>query len=267
MSTSQDRDNPFAPPTAAVLEPAGNEAGQYIPGGRKVPAARGVAWFGEGWEIFKRAPGTWILIFIVFVLLSIVLAVVPLGSLVSSVIYPAFTAGFMIGCKALEEGGTLEVGHLFAGFRKNVGSLMLVGVLYLVGMMLIGVLAGIGAALLIPALTSKGMDAGDFSTLMIMLPLIALIALVVMAAMLPLMMALWFAPALVVFHDAQPMDAMRSSFQGSLKNIGAFTLYGLVGLALALAAALPFGLGFLVFGPLIWCTIYTGYRDIFLQRE
>jgi uncharacterized membrane protein len=63
------------------------------------------------------------------------------------------------------------------------------------------------------------------------------------------------------------MDAMRSSFQGSLKNIGAFTLYGLVGLALALVAALPFGLGFLVFGPLIWCTIYTGYRDIFLQRE
>jgi uncharacterized membrane protein len=266
MSTT-DRDNPFAPPTAAVLEPAAREEGQYIPGGRKVPAGRGVTWFSEAWDIFKRAPGTWVVIFIVFVLISIVLAIIPLGSLVSSIIYPAFTAGFMIGCKTVEEGGTLEIGHLFAGFKKNVGSLMLVGVLYLVGVMVIGLLAGIGAALLIPAIATSGVNASDFSTMMVMLPVIALIALVVMAAMLPLIMALWFAPALVVFHDAQPMEAMRSSFQGSLKNFVPFLVYGLLGLLFAFLAVLPFGLGFLIFAPVLWCSIYTSYRDIFVQRD
>jgi uncharacterized membrane protein len=266
MSTS-DRDNPFAPPTAAVLEPAAREMGEYVPGGRKVPASRGSAWFGEGWDLFKRAPGTWIVILIVFMLLSIVLAIIPLGSLVSSIIYPAFSAGLMIGCRTLEEGGQLRLSHLFAGFKKNVGSLMLVGVLYLVGMMLIGLLAGIGAALLIPAMMGSGAMPSDFGSMMVMLPMIALIALVVMAAMLPLMMALWFAPALVIFHDAQPMEAMRSSFQGSLRNFVPFLVYGLLALLFALLAALPFGLGFLIYGPLIWCSIYTGYRDIFLKHD
>jgi uncharacterized membrane protein len=241
--------------------------GEYVPGGRKVPASRGSAWFGEGWDLFKRAPGTWIVILIVFMLLSIVLAIIPLGSLVSSIIYPAFSAGLMIGCRTLEEGGQLRLSHLFAGFKKNVGSLMLVGVLYLVGMMLIGLLAGIGAALLIPAMMGSGAMPSDFGSMMVMLPMIALIALVVMAAMLPLMMALWFAPALVIFHDAQPMEAMRSSFQGSLRNFVPFLVYGLLALLFALLAALPFGLGFLIYGPLIWCSIYTGYRDIFLKHD
>lgn len=265
MSTSQDRDNPFAPPTAAVLEPAAPELGQYMPGGRKVAAGRGVSWFGEAWDLFKRSPGNWILILIVFVLISIVLAIVPLGSLVSNVIYPVFTGGILIGCRSLEEGGSLEVAHLFAGFKKNVGPLLLLGVLYLVGVVLIAVVVGVVMALGIPAFTTLGSGASDFRGLMSMAPFIALLVLLVLAAMLPLIMALWFAPALVVFHDVQPMAAMRSSFQGCLKNFVPFLVYGVVGLLLAIVAVLPLGLGFLVLGPVIWCTIYTGYRDIFVQ--
>src|SRR5258708_13405286 len=85
MSTSQDRDNPFAPPTAAVLEPAALGLGQYVPGGRKVPAGRGVAWFGEAWDLFKRSPRKWVVILIAFLLISIVLAVLPLRSHVNPV--------------------------------------------------------------------------------------------------------------------------------------------------------------------------------------
>jgi len=267
MSTSQDRDNPFAPPTAAVLEPAALELGQYLPGGRKVPAGRGVAWFGEAWDLFKRSPGKWIVILIVFLLISIVLAVVPLGSIVSNIITPVFTAGILIGCRTIEAGGSLEVGHLFAGFKKNAGPLLLLGVLYLVGMMLIAVVIGIVMALVLPAFVGTAGLPKDFGGMMSMAPFIVLMVLLVLAAMLPLIMALWFAPALVIFHDVQPMAAMRSSFEGCLKNFVPFLVYGVVGLVLAILAALPVGLGLLVLGPVIWCTIYTGYRDIFLQRE
>lgn len=258
-------DNPYAPPKAAVLEPAAAQIGTYIPDGRKVVASRGVAWYSEAWTLFKGAPGTWVLICVIFIVLSILLAIIPMGSLLSSIAYPAVAAGLMLGCRSIEEGSGLTVGHLFAGFKKNVGSLILVGVLYLVGTMLVGLFAGIGGALLIPSMLSQGFNPSDFSTLVTLLPFILLIALVVMALMLPLIMAIWFAPALVVFHDLAPMAAMKASFHGSLKNIVPFLLYGVVGLVLAILAMIPVGLGMLVWIPLLWASIYTGYRDIFVK--
>ncbi len=265
MSIPRDDDNPFAPPKAAVLE-AESPDGELVPGGQKVAISRGIEWFGEGWRLFKASPGIWVVIFIVFTVLSLVLAIIPGGSLVSSLCYPAVVAGIMIGCRSLDEGGTLQVGHLFAGFKKNVGNLMLVGILYLVGMMLIGFIAGIGIAVMIPfAMGGTNFNPNDFSSLMAMAPWFALIVLVALAFMLPLIMALWFAPALVVFHDMQPMAAMRSSFQGCLKNFVPFLVFGVVSFFLGLLALVPFGLGLLVFGPLMWGTMYAGYRDIFVR--
>lgn len=262
MSISND--NPFAPPKAPLDAPVSD--GDYLREGRKLTAGRGVAWFSEGWEIFKRAPGTWVLIFIVFALISLVFAIIPLGSLVTSVAYPVVAAGLMIGCRELEEGGTLRVGHLFEGFKKNAGNLFLVGVLYLVGAMAIGFIVGIGAALMIPAFMGGTMPADGMSAVMRMAPVILLIVLIALALMLPLFMAVWFAPALVVFHDEQPMAAMKASFKGCLRNFVPFLIYGIVGFGLAIVAMIPFGLGLLVLAPLVWASMYTGYRDIYLER-
>jgi len=156
---------------------------------------------------------------------------------------------------------------MFEGFKKNAGNLALVGVLYLVGTMLIGLFIGIGAAILIPALALSGaVNPNDMSSLLTLVPVIILIVLVALALMLPLFMAIWFAPALVVFHDVQPMAAMKMSFQGALKNIVPFLVYGIVGFALAIVAVIPLGLGMLVWAPLLWASIYTSYRDIYLKR-
>ena len=265
MSVSRDDDNPFAPPKAAVLE-AEHPDGEFIPDGQKVETGRGLAWFGEGWDLFKSSPGIWVLMFVVFFLLSAVLGIIPLGSLVSSLLFPVVMGGVMLGCRELEHGGKLELAHLFAGFKKNTGSLLLVGVLYMVGMMLIGFIAGIAAALMIPLMMGSNFNADDFSSMMSMAPWILLVVLVVLALMMPLIMALWFAPALVVFHDVQPMASMRSSFQGCLRNFVPFLAYGIVAFLLGILALLPLGLGLLVYGPLLWGTMYAGYRDIFVRR-
>ena len=42
----------------------------------------------------------------------------------------------MLGCKAQDQGGTLELAHLFAGFKRRTGDLVLVGVFNLVGWVL-----------------------------------------------------------------------------------------------------------------------------------
>ena len=267
MSISNDRDNPFAPPKAAVLE-AAQEHGEFVPEGRKLPSGRGTAWFSEAWAIFRQSPGVWVLLFVIFIVLSLLFAIIPLGGIVSSIAYPAVAAGLMIGCRDLEEGASLRVGHLFEGFKRNVGSLLLVGVLYLVSVVLISFLVGIGVALAIPAMMGPlGADSvQNLTKIGMMLPLMALVFLVVLALMLPLFMAIWFAPALVVFHDLQPIAAMKASFFACLRNIVPFLVYGLVGLLFSIVALIPLGLGFLVFGPVLWITMYTGYRDIFLER-
>jgi uncharacterized membrane protein len=58
---------------------------------------------------------------------------------------------------------------------------------------------------------------------------------------------------------------MKESFQGCLKNALPFLIYGLVGLVAAVVAAIPFGLGWLVFGPVLMASVYTAYKDIYLE--
>jgi uncharacterized membrane protein len=45
-----------------------------------------------------------------------------------------------------------------------------------------------------------------------------------------------------------------------------FLVYGIVGFLLAIVAVIPLGLGLLVLGPVMWGTMYVGYRDIFVRR-
>ena len=90
-----------------------------------------------------------------------------------------------------------------------------------------------------------------------------LAVLAAFALALPLYMALWFAPALIVFDNLKPVDAMKASFFACLKNMVPFLLYSIILLVLCVIAAIPLCLGFLVLGPVIIASIYAGYRDVF----
>ncbi len=271
MPTPVDPRNPFEPPKAAVLEAASGAEGGLILEGRKVTPGRGRAWWGEAWELYKGSPGLWTLMFIVFMVLMLLMAIIPLGSLVSYLLYPVFFAGIMLGCRSVEEGQPLGMGHLFAGFKQaNTGSLVMVGLLYIVGLIVVTIVAIVPMLLFIPFIAPTIAASGDADpgTIMaLLIPLTILFVLLIIALSLPLIMALWFAPALVVFHGLQPMAAMKASFMGCLRNFVPFLVYGVVGLGLFILAMIPLGLGLLVASPVLWATMYTGYQDIFLQRD
>jgi len=76
-------------------------------------------------------------------------------------------------------------------------------------------------------------------------------------------MAFWFAPILIAVHNLPPVDAMKASFVACLKNVLPFLVYGVIGMALAVVAAIPFFLGLIVLVPVLVASIYTSYRDIF----
>jgi hypothetical protein len=44
---------------------------------RVVEAGRGFAWWSEGWRIFRSSMGTWIGVFIVYVIVSALVSIVP----------------------------------------------------------------------------------------------------------------------------------------------------------------------------------------------
>ena len=79
----------------------------------------------------------------------------------------------------------------------------------------------------------------------------------------PLTMALWFAPALVMLSDMAALDAMKASFAGCLRNWLPFLVYSLVLCVLLVLVPLTLGLALLAFIPVMTASIYLSYRDIF----
>jgi uncharacterized membrane protein len=234
-----------------------------------VAAGNGLAWWTEGWRLFAASPWVWIAMTLAFIVITILLSLVPfIGSFASTVLSPALVAGMMAGCRALDRGGELTINHLFAGFSERLGSLLIVGLLCLAGTVVILV------AMVAVAVGTIGMSgisalmAGDpIQGGLTMLATLGIGAMVATLAgtliALPLMMAYWFAPALVMLRNDEPLAAMKASFVACLVNVWPMLVYSLVGLALAIGATIPLGLGWLVLAPVFAASIYASYKDIF----
>ena len=253
--------NPYAAPKAAVADETVVIDADFVPGGQSRPIGRGWRWIAEAWELFKRQPGMWIGTVLLLFVIMIGAAFIPfIGGLFMTLFGPVFGAGIVIGCKALDSGEELEIGHLFAGFRERTGTLVSVGAIYLaaslVVMLVVGLTMGVGMSAMMGQATPQ--DVAGMGLTMV------LAMLIMFALLLPLIMAIWFAAPLVVFHDHGAWDAMKGSFSGCLKNILPFLWYSVVLTLLALVASLPLMLGWLVLGPVLAASLYTSYRDIYL---
>lgn len=256
MSATQVQGLPPTPP----IDP---EITLVLPG-RGLAAGAGWGWIAEGWGLFMRAPLMWIVSIVVLIVIAIVVNIVPLiGTLAFQLLQGVFAAGFVVACRSLEKGGEFELEHLFAGFTKHLGSLLVVGLLFLVGWIAIALvfMAFVGLSILTAVMT------GDASTALAALAAsagsMALGVLVVVGLTVPLMAAYWFAPALVMMHGMSPAAAMKESFFACFRNFVPFLLYGLVMTVGAFLAVLPFGLGLLVWFPIAIASTYVAYRQIF----
>lgn len=228
---------------------------------RTVSNDYGWRWITQGFLLFRKNPIIWIVLTTTLFSIGFALSLVPvIGQLLFTLASPVFVAGLMEGCRALSKSGDLEISHLFSGFQKNPGPLVTLGGIYLVGQVLIlGAMLAAGG----PAIYSLFMgteEAVDYNEAVsaMLLPL-----LLGMALSVPLMMALWFAPALVQFDGVSPLNSISASFYACLANIVPFVVYGVVLFALAFLAAIPFMLGFLVLIPVIIASVYESYLDIF----
>lgn len=239
---------------------------------RAVDAGNGWSWLANGFDHFRKNPGAWIVVVIAWTVVSLGLSLVPvLGGLAVSLLAPLFTAGVMIGCQAQDEGNDFQVNHLIAGFSKNPGQLLIIGLVYLAASFVIVVfmVAIVGGTMFL-SVDTEALRTGDPAAMQGIFEnweVIIIGGLLGLLLFIPTMMLYWFAPALVALHDIPGLQAMGMSFRGCLKNILPFLVYGIIAVFLTILAVIPVFLGLLVVVPMIIASIYTAYRDIFFNQD
>jgi uncharacterized membrane protein len=254
-------DNPYNAPQADLYEPQDGE----MTGPKGVPAGHGWAWLVKGWWHFKQNPIAWVVGMVVWFLIAMVVSLIPMiGGMILNLFTPVIIAGFIIGCRAQDDGEEFTINHIFTGFSNNMGQLVLVGLIYFgaVFLLTIFMMAGLFGMIGMQSMASEN---PDMMMAMLLSPGFLIALLLGVLIMIPVMMAYMFAPALVALDDIKALSAMKLSFIGCLKNLLPLTVYGLLAIMLIFVGTLPLGLGLLIVFPLLTASLYSAYRDIYFD--
>ncbi len=286
-------ENPYAAPQANLeQEGAAGENNFVYP--QKRPFKNGIRWLLDGFALFKSKPVPWIVSVLIFGFVSTIMSIIPfIGSIIANILNPVFFAGFMIGAKEQDQGGSIRIGHVFAGFSNNFGQLILFGLLYFVTILLVFGLIGVVFVLIFVAGGLGSMNFADpstFASLASISPIvISLIVLISMFVTVPIMMAYYFGPALISINQATIFDAIKMSFRACLSNMLPFLLYGITCMGLFIVFALIIGGVFalssmllnkigiiigvivmiimmLAIMPIFFASTYAAYKDIFYSE-
>jgi hypothetical protein len=253
-------------------------------------ARQGIVWLTQAYGMFKQQRLAWVVLLLAYYLVLILLRAIPvLGPYAMTVMKPVFAVGLLAGAWTQERGSPPKLSQLFQGFRANLWALLPIGLFFVVGIT-IAVFASslvdggklldflsVGGAMTEEQLAAA-LAGGSLQVGMLFSALLAI----------PVLIATWWAPALVVFQDAGPGPALLASLRAALANwkplsiyaLGVFFYGGVVpgliigGIALVvpqpaaqvlvIALLLPYSL---FFAATLHISDYVSYRDVFHAGE
>jgi len=195
--------------------------------------------------MFRSRIGAWAAIMAVYFAISLLFSELPrIGAIAEWLLSPVLLGGIMQGCDAARRGQPLRLSHLFDGFRAPHFVPLLRIALWNLAVGVLGVVvaaiviaAGIGVSGVTDIANYADNPLRLWETLGVTYLLLLLLGLVFVGA---LAMANWFAPALVVLNGATALAAMKTSLRASLRNWLPFLVYGLVAIAILIAAGAAF---------------------------
>ncbi len=243
-------------------------AGAAAPLFRQVPAGRGLAWWSEAWPwlVGDGRLGAWLVISLLLMLAYPLLGMVPLvGPLAVQVLSFILFGGLMLAARKCERREPLAIADLFSGFGRHGGPLALLGIVVLVAnLLVVGLMAMVGAGAVLAGLLGAVVEGPDaFPGLAAGVGLTtSLLLLGCLALFIPIGLAAWLSPALVVLEGMQPLPALRRSLSAGLANPGALTVYGLLLVGFAVLASVPAMLGWFLLAPLLALSSYAAYKDV-----
>ena len=264
-------------------------------------ARRGLAWLAEAYAMFKRARLQWLVLVALYYLIMVAMTKIPYAAhVLLPLLKPVFAVGLLAAAWTQERGGRPSVSHLFQGFRANLRALIPLGIVFVAGVTAAVLATSLfDGGLLVDLLSNEtraapegGTDAktpdGRSTEELIASGRLQTSMLILVVLALPTILALWFAPALVVFQDAGPSAALGASLRAALANWRPLVVYALA--VSVFGAVLPLIIAKLVFmlfpsqvtvdivriallayGLMFAATLqisdYVSYRDIFHAGE
>jgi hypothetical protein len=249
-------------------------------GVRHVEAGRGFAWWSESFAwLFGSLShlGIWVAMGLCVMVASIVLdhlATLVLGqrwfagSVAVTLLWFVLVGGAMAAAHKTAQGLPVRFGDFFAGFGTNAGPLLGVGLVVVAAcaaLVVLSYVVGVGATLAGLSIdwSRPELTTGAIEALLAIGGSLTLLLLIGLAMLVPLSLAVWLAPALIVLRSAPPLQALRLSLSACWRSLGALTLYSVSFFFLAAAATTLLFLGWFFLLPLMLLSTYSAYRDLF----
>ena len=233
---------------------------------RRVPARAGFEWMTGAFRLFIKSPLMLGAATAIFLGALLILQLIPYaGAGLAEILTPLMLAGFMRAFRAIDEGSDPELPQFAAGFRTHALPLATVGAIYLgilFAILWLMKMLGVDYAAMMQAMqegagpeqVAQGLE-GKGALLLLGL-----------ALAIPAVAATWYAPALVLFGNASPLQAMALSLKACAKNWTALLVNGLALIPVFLLALIPL-VGMLVAVPVMLGTAYLGYQSMFASRD
>ncbi len=230
---------------------------------RAVPVGNAMSWIGNGFKHFSKDSGTWMGACVVGFIIMMTINIIPFLNILANLTAYIWTAGLLLGCKAQDDGEKFKVEYLFEAFKTHFGKLFLANLATsLIAFVVMGIALG---SMFFDVMMGTGFQSEDPQELANNVSKILVPMGIAMLFLIPVGMMSFFAPALIVFHDLDIIEAFKMSFKACLKNIVAFVIYGVVLMFLVILGSIPLMLGLLVVMPMIYGSMYQSYKDIFID--
>ncbi|HYR00459.1 MAG TPA: BPSS1780 family membrane protein [Casimicrobiaceae bacterium] len=249
-------------------------------------AAHGALWLRRAFAMLSEHRVRWLLLLLAYYVIIVSIDFVPIvGAFVAPLLKPVFAVGFLAAAWSQERGEPPSFGQLFRGFRSDLRALLPLGAVFVAGMTgAVVATSFVDGGKLLEVLAGSARPDEAFagrSDVQLAMLFGALCAL-------PVVLALWFAPALVVFQDCGAGRALATSLRAAVANWRPIAVYGLLlffyggvlpgAVAAVIAAIAPrevasatLMLLLLPYLALLVATLhisdYVSYRDVFHPDE
>lgn len=240
-----------------------------------LPAGAGITWLREGMRLFGRQPVGLPAMVVVYLMMLIVPALIPIvGIAISGVLAPFASVGLLGACRDVAEGRMPTPLAFAQPFRPTPARLQMLrlGIINAILLLVVATLA---------MLLTPEPPGGEAPQSLQEVPLQSL--LVQLLLYLPVMALMWFAPVLTGWHGIPPAKSMFGSVVACWRNTGAMLVFGVAAgvLTLGVSVAAVMLLGSLissrevlsiVMAPLalvlmaiVQASLYPMYRSVFVE--
>jgi uncharacterized membrane protein len=189
------------------------------------------------------------------------------GSIVSFLLSFVLFGGMIMAADATAQGRPLRFSDVFSGFGERGGALFSLGLLVLiVSIVISAVMVGIGLGTVFTFIANAASEPSSAQDPWLALRSLGTSSLLLIGCLLlflPVSMASWLAPALVILRGTKPWDAMKLSLAACWRNTGAITVYGIAFVAVLIAATVTLLIGWLFLMPMLALSTYAAFRDMF----